>query len=594
MNVVEEKGTMKLIPFDYSDVKLLDGKYKKQFCEMIEYFLAIPNDDILLGFRRRAGMPNPGNELGGWYSNDGSFNIYDWDEIFNVFGQWLSLFGRAYKVTGDERLRDKSSKLIDEWGKTIEEDGYFFYSKFCNAHHYVYEKTVSGLIDCYVYAGLEKAKGFIDKITTWAENNLSRKRLPANCETSSFTAGDQELNGEDNEWYTLSECIYRVYLATGDERYKEFAAVWHYNYYWDAILQGNEDYMTSVHGYSHVNTLGGAALAYRVLGDKKYLETIVKSYEIFKKNQLMANGGYAHNEHMASPQGSNNNTIETAARTFEVPCGSWAVFKLVRHLISLTGEAKYGDWAETILYNAIGASLPMSDDCRRRGRTFYYTDMRIGGGRKVYFEHSFPCCAGTYPQAVTEYNNMIYYQSEKDIYVTQYIPSYLDTNIAGAKVGIQITGNYPRVDNFEIKVFGCGEFTVVLRVPSWLKDEDGSIAINGVEEDIKLVANDWVKIKRIWSDEDVIKVTYPMNLWLSPIHSNYPERTAIMYGPIMLAAKGRVTSICGDITNINSFIKQTDDFTFEACLKDGKKVKFIPYEEFIEKEWYTIYFDVMK
>ena len=31
------------------------------------------------------------------------------------------------------------------------------------------------------------------------------------------------------------------------------------------------------------------------------------------------------------------------------------------------------------------------------------------------------------PQAVTEYHNMIYYLGERGVYITQYIPSILDT-----------------------------------------------------------------------------------------------------------------------------------------------------------------------
>ena len=122
------KVDLVLNPLDYGGVVLKKGKFKLQFDEMLEYFLAIPNDDILYGFRKRAGLPHPGNEPGGWYCNDQSFNPYEWDEIFNVFGQWLSLFGRAYKVTGDQRLIEKARYLLGEWGKAIEEDGYFFYS----------------------------------------------------------------------------------------------------------------------------------------------------------------------------------------------------------------------------------------------------------------------------------------------------------------------------------------------------------------------------------------------------------------------------------------------------------------------------------
>ena len=55
---------MVLQPMDYGGVILKDGRFKAQFDEMIAYFLAIPNDDILYGFRKRAGLPHPGEEPG--------------------------------------------------------------------------------------------------------------------------------------------------------------------------------------------------------------------------------------------------------------------------------------------------------------------------------------------------------------------------------------------------------------------------------------------------------------------------------------------------------------------------------------------------
>ena len=112
-----EKIAMTLRPMEYANVELKPGPFKEQFDRMLEYFLALPDDDILLGFRRRAGLSHPGRELGGWYSNDGSFDVYDWDEIFNAFGQWLSLLGRAYRATGDQRLSDKARRLITAWGR---------------------------------------------------------------------------------------------------------------------------------------------------------------------------------------------------------------------------------------------------------------------------------------------------------------------------------------------------------------------------------------------------------------------------------------------------------------------------------------------
>ena len=96
------------------------------------------------------------------------------------------------------------------WAECIEPDGFFYFSRKPNAPHYIYDKMVGGLVDMQVYCGSTEAPGYLRRITDWAERNLSRAR---------------PYGADANEWYTLSENLYRAYLATGDRRYRDFAAV---------------------------------------------------------------------------------------------------------------------------------------------------------------------------------------------------------------------------------------------------------------------------------------------------------------------------------------------------------------------------------
>ncbi len=56
------------------------------------------------------------------------------------------------------------------------------------------------------------------------------------------------------------------------------------------------------------------------------------------------------------PDGSLGRSLDLYAGHAEIPCGSWAGFKLSRYLMGFTGEARFGDWIETMVYNAIGAA----------------------------------------------------------------------------------------------------------------------------------------------------------------------------------------------------------------------------------------------
>ena len=139
--VSQAKGVRKLDTFDYRGVTLDGGRLRLQLDEARDYYLRIPNDDLLKGFRQRAKMPAPGKDLGGWYSSD----------TFHVFGQILSGLARLYAASGDAACKEKVDALVSEWGKCIAADGYFYYSANPNAPHYIYDKMVGGLVDAYLY-----------------------------------------------------------------------------------------------------------------------------------------------------------------------------------------------------------------------------------------------------------------------------------------------------------------------------------------------------------------------------------------------------------------------------------------------------------
>src|SRR5262249_53357812 len=79
-----------LYPFDFKGVTVESGFLKRQIDGVKAFYLEIPNDDLLRGFRVRAGQPAPGKPLGGWYNND----------LFHIFGQIISGLSRLYAATG--------------------------------------------------------------------------------------------------------------------------------------------------------------------------------------------------------------------------------------------------------------------------------------------------------------------------------------------------------------------------------------------------------------------------------------------------------------------------------------------------------------
>jgi hypothetical protein len=112
----------KLSQFEYGDVQLLDGPMLEQFHNNVSLFLSLPDDDLLKPFRQLAGLPAPGEDLGGWYSPSNDF-----DPPKNMtgyipghsFGQYLSGLARAYAITGDKATQAKVQGLVKEFAPTV-------------------------------------------------------------------------------------------------------------------------------------------------------------------------------------------------------------------------------------------------------------------------------------------------------------------------------------------------------------------------------------------------------------------------------------------------------------------------------------------
>jgi uncharacterized protein len=157
------KGTRCVVPFDYHGVALEGGPLRAALDQVRLYCLRIPNDDLLKGFRQRAGLPAPGQDLGGWYTAD----------TFHVFGQIVSGLARLYAASGDPTCKAKADVLVAEWTRCISPDGYFCATAKPNAPHYIYDKIVGGLVDDALYCGNRTALKHLIRITDWAIRHQS-------------------------------------------------------------------------------------------------------------------------------------------------------------------------------------------------------------------------------------------------------------------------------------------------------------------------------------------------------------------------------------------------------------------------------------
>jgi len=145
--------TTPLATFPYADVRLLDGPMRRQFEENHARFLNLDDDRLLKVFRQVAGLPAPGEDMGGWYDLTGfSLTRNDFHGFIagHTFGQYVSGLARACAITGSEATRAKVNRLVKGYAETLDPKAKFFVDYRLPA--YTYDKLSCGLIDAHEFA----------------------------------------------------------------------------------------------------------------------------------------------------------------------------------------------------------------------------------------------------------------------------------------------------------------------------------------------------------------------------------------------------------------------------------------------------------
>lgn len=504
-----------LSTFNYGEVKLLDGPLQRQYDRTHTFFLKLDEDRLLKLYRQRAGLPAPGDDMGGWYDADGYVPG-------GHLGQYISGLTRFASATNDVETKAKVERLIKGFGEATRLIGDPYASEVVTHRcpGYVMDKHAIGLLDAHRLLGVP---GCLDILRNgWS---FAIQHLPSHA----VELASPEINGQPDETYTLPENLYYAYQVTREDRYHELARRFLFDdHYFDPLSRG-ENVLTGKHAYSHVNALGSAARAYLVENNPKYLRAAQFAYDLIEAQEY-ASGGYGPDETFVEP--SSDGLFEKLTSTgnhFETPCCAYAHFKLCRYLTCITAESRYGDSMERILYNTILGAKDIQED----GRTFYYADYR-NSATKRYFHSAWPCCSGTYPQVIADYGISAYFHGRSGVYVNLYIPSELQWQKNGERIRLIQKTRYPLGDRsmITLRMSAPQEFMIALRVPGWIQ-QSLKVTVNGADQDVEVRPRQFAFLRRQWKDQDTVEIQFPMPLTTVPVNKHHPQTVALMRGPLM-------------------------------------------------------------
>lgn len=502
-----------LAELDYSQVKLT-GPLDDQGREALRVLMGMDENALLRPFRVREGLPAPGEELPGWYGT------YAFAPGAN-FGQWVSGLARYYAITRDEDTRAKLGRLVKGYADTVGPEGKFYRDN--RFPSYTYDKLVGAMVDARRLANDGHALAALKRSNQAALPYLPTRAVPRN---------EHALAGEDfsqhawDESYTIPENQFLAWRLTGDPLHRRLGQRFLYDDFFGPLARGH-NVLPGKHAYSHVNALSSAAQAYATLGDARYLAAARHGFD-FVDAQSFATGGWGPDEHFVQPgTGALATSLVKEHKSFETPCGSYAHFKLTRYLLRTTGDARYGDSMERVMYNTILGAKHIQAD----GHAFYYSDYSRQAEKTFHPDH-WPCCSATLPIVAADYRISTYFRDAQGLYVNLYVPGEVTWRQGGNDARLAVDTGYPYSSAIAITVGMATPqtFALRLRIPAWA--EGASLRVNG--KLVPATPGSFAQVRRQWRDGDRIELELPLAMRLQAIEDGHDESVALLAGPLVL------------------------------------------------------------
>ncbi len=536
-------------PLDLSSVRLLGGPLKQAQDLDAEYLLKLEPDRMLAYYRERAGLEPKAKPYGGW--DGGGRNLTG-----HIAGHYLSAVSLMWAATGDARFKERADYIVKELKEVQDKhgDGYLvaleggrecfnavaqgkirsggFDLNGLWAPWYVLHKTYAGLRDAYRYAGNRTSLEIEIKFAEWAEGILSKLT-------------DAQIQRMLNtEFGGMNEVLADLYADTSDKRWLDLSYRFEHRSFVEP-LKRHQDILPGKHGNTQVPKLIGSADRFAYAGNAGDIMAASFFWDRVVQHHSFATGGHGKDEYFGRPDMLNDRVDGRTAET----CNVYNMLKLTRRLFSIRPDAHYADFHERALFNHILASIDPED-----GRTCYMVPVGRGVRREyANMFRSFTCCVGSGMESHALHGDGIYYESGDKLWVNLYAPSTADWADAGVK--LEMDTDFPEGESAKLKLTlqSPKEFTLALRRPYWVGD-GFSVKVNGeaVSEDVIAPLRDvpksgrrladrsskrsgsYVELKRIWKSGDTVELVLPKTLRLEPLPDN-PRRTAIMWGPLVLA-----------------------------------------------------------
>jgi len=476
--------------------------------------------------------------------------------------KWIEAMAHVFAVTRDAELDREMDYWIDLIAKTQAGDGYISTQTQLNpekkrwASPHLHELYNMGhLMTAAAVHHRATGKTRFLAVARKAADYLYDLFKPRPPELAHFGFNPSNIMG-----------LVDLYRATGEPRYLDLAGIfidmrgsrpakgpagpWRQDNFLGDQNQDRVPLRKETEAVGHAVTATylwcGAADAAAETGEAELLEALERLWRDVVEKKMYITGAVGPYHHGVSPRG--DMVHEAFGRVYELPnataynetCANIGNAMWNKRMLELTGEARFADVMELVLYNS--ALSGMSVD----GARFCYTNplarsrwtpaLSQDSAERWFTFHCY-CCPPQVARTLAQVHEWAYGLSENAVWIHLYGGSVLETelpDLGGIKIRQETDYPWEGTVNITVEASPEKEWALHLRIPGWA--DSAKIAVNGAPVGDAPSPGNYVVLKQRWRAGDVVTLELPLRPRLMMAHPEVEEaqnRIAVMRGPIV-------------------------------------------------------------
>ena len=476
--------------------------------------------------------------------------------------KYMEACAHVYGITKEQSILDDLDPLIDVIAAAQEEDGYISTpmqlrddkERWTDLHDHELYNMGHLLTAASMHHRITGRRNFLQVAINLADY-LCDVFIPCPPELAHFGFNPSNTMGAVD-----------LYRETGAKKYLELAQTF---VDMRGSQPGGKDLNQSLvslreetRAVGHAVTAGylycGATDVYAETGEAELLTALQRIWDNAVLSKMYITGGTSAQHSGASQRpefGGNTGPVHEAfgyeyslpnATAYNETCANIAHAMWNWRMLNLTGDAKYTDIVELVLFNSMLSSMSLD------GLRFCYTNpLRwYGEEHPLLSQDTYErwrllycyCCPTNTARTIALLHNWFYSVSDAGLWLHLYGSNSVSTTLTdGSAIALTQQTEYPWEDMARITIDAAPahEVSLMLRIPGWC--DAAALSINGEEADMTLAPESYAHVTRAWKSGDIIELHLPMRPRLIKAHPKAEEirnHVAVMRGPIVYCLEG--------------------------------------------------------